>query len=157
MSRWAVALLSLAIGAALGSECTRRQAACDLAQRAVVVVDTLVSRALPARDSVVIRHDTIFLAQSTPGTPGAPGAQMVELPITQAHYATSEAEVWVSGFRPRLDSLRVFMPRLEPAAASMPRSKPRRWHLGVTAGAAVTPAGVQPCVSVGITYSFFSF
>lgn len=151
MSRWAIALMGMALGAVVGAECSR-QGRWEAERRVVVAVDTLVSRRLQVRDSVVVRYDTIYRSAMAAESVRC-DSEAVVVPITQARFATAEAEAWVSGFRPRLDSLRVFMPRLAPAAPA----KPKRWHVGVTAGAAITPKGVQPSVTVGITYSFYSF
>lgn len=144
-------MLSMALGAVLGAECAR-QGRWEAERRVVVGVDTVVSRRLLVRDSVVVRYDTIYQSAMASESIRC-DSEAVVVPITQARYATAEAEAWVSGFRPRLDSLRVFMPRVAPASAP----KPKRWHVGVTAGAAITPRGVQPSVTVGITYSFYSF
>lgn len=150
MNRWAIAALMLALGALLGAECGRRGRGEE--QHRVVVVDTLVHRRLQVRDSVVVRYDTVRLAVAA-AEGGESDTATVKVPITQAHYATAEAEAWVSGFRPRLDSLRVYTPRLVAPAPA----RPKRWHVGITAGAALTPRGVEPSVTVGITYSFYSF
>lgn len=76
----------------------------------------------------------------------------MELPITQLHYADTTYEAWVSGYAPQLDSIYVF-PKRE-IVTTVIKQPPKRWHIGIQAGAGITPCGVQPFVGVGLTYSF---
>lgn len=81
---------------------------------------------------------------------------IVELPIIQRHYADSTYEAWISGYAANLDSIHTYT-RHDYTTVTLPPAKPKRWHLGITAGFAVTPKGVQPYIGGGITYSFKSF
>lgn len=155
--KWAaLALAVFALGALLGAECARHGSGAEPERR--LVVDTVVCRKVRAVDSLVIRYDTIECERKNQGDRrgqiAVVDSSRVEVPITQAHIVTPEAEAWVSGFRPKLDSLRVYQRHWQPVA---PVQKLKRWHVGITAGAAFTPRGVEPCLCVGITYSFFSF
>lgn len=78
----------------------------------------------------------------------------VLVPIVSKVYADSNFRAVVSGFEARLDSLVVY-PRM--AAISPRGSRPDKWALGVTAGACLTPRGISPGVTVGLTYTFLSF
>lgn len=79
----------------------------------------------------------------------------VEIPITQKHYRDSTYEAWVSGYSQRLDSIRVYA-RTETIRVR-DYKPPDRWHLGITAGWAMTPRGMQPYAGIGITYSIISW
>lgn len=83
----------------------------------------------------------------------------VAVPITQRHYSDSLYDAWVSGHDPRLDSLHIRLRTVEhtrtvrvPVAA-----KPKRWGIGVSAGYAATPRGLQPYIGVGVSYSLWEF
>lgn len=84
----------------------------------------------------------------------------------QRVYEGEDYKAWVSGVDPMLDSIAVY--RLSAAAVQMdahgstpagrlPVKDGKRWHLGMFAGCAVTPRGVQPAIGVGISYSFCSW
>ena len=78
-----------------------------------------------------------------------------ELPVVQKHYEDTLYEAWVSGpLDPQLDSIRVYSKRERiPVPVYKP---PKRWHIGISVGWAMTPKGMQPYAGVGITYSLFS-
>lgn len=136
--------------------------------RTVTVYDTIPYYYPVVKDSVVIRYETYRVAMTGDKSPGleqnevssveaeAQDSAIVEFPVIQRHYADSTYEAWISGpIDPRLDSLRVFAPTtIITRSECMPT---KRWHLGVTAGFAFTPKGVQPYLGAGITYSFKSF
>lgn len=116
----------------------------------VLRVDTVVVRVPQAVTRTVVRHDTIRIACS-----GGSDSVDVALPVAQSHYIDPCGEAWVSGWHARLDSMRFY-----PSTVTVTRTQtatPRRWHIGVTAGATATAHGVAPGISVGVTYSFFSF
>ena len=80
----------------------------------------------------------------------------VAVPITQAHYADSAYEAWVSGYRPRLDSIRLFNSTVERTVTNtVYRDRPdsRRWSVSLQAGYGITPKGAQPYVGVGVGWS----
>lgn len=67
----------------------------------------------------------------------------VVLPIEEREYAGDGYRAVVSGYSPRLESLRIE----QPAAP-----KNRRWSIGLQAGYDLTPAGAQPYIGVGISF-----
>lgn len=116
----------------------------------VLRVDTVLVSVPQAVTRTVVRHDTIRIACS-----GGSDSIDVALPVTQSHYTDPHGEAWVSGWHARLDSMRLY-----PSTVTVTRTQSvpsRRWHLGVTAGVTSTAHGVAPGISVGVTYSFFSF
>lgn len=109
------------------------------------------------KDSVCSDSVNHVYGSGAGGEPRCSGdSAIVDLPILQRHYADSTYEAWVSGpVDPRLDSVRVFARTT--IVTRREWKSPKRWHLGITAGFAVTPKGFQPYIGVGITYSILSF
>lgn len=112
-----------------------------------------VTRRLPlaVRDSTPFTFDTVF--DRTLSVPAPPDSADVIVPIVSKVYSDSNFRAVVSGFEPKLDSL-VFYPK---AIAGVPRKPISRWSLGITAGACVTPCGISPGITLGLTYSFATF
>ena len=80
----------------------------------------------------------------------------VALPVERAEYAGETADgaawrAWLSGYRPRLDSLAVSWPERTVT------ERRGRWSVGITAGAGWTRGGFGPYIGVGLTYSLWSF
>lgn len=88
-----------------------------------------------------------------------PDSVAIELPVLQRHYRDSVYEAWVSGpVDPRLDSVYVFPRREYVTIRSVsPQTKPKRWHVGISAGYAATRRGLDPYIGIGVTYSLWSF
>lgn len=79
----------------------------------------------------------------------------VEIPITQREYEGEGYRAWVSGYDPRLDSLRVYAPTT--IITKREWKPPKKWHIGPTIGYGYTPHGFEPYIGVSITYSILSF
>lgn len=75
----------------------------------------------------------------------------VRIPITSVLYKGEGYRARVSGYRPQLDSLVI------DRVTVTERLKPKRWAIGVQAGVAATPRGVQPFVGIGVTYKLIEF
>lgn len=94
------------------------------------------------RDTIVarfpcVRRDTVCLTDTVE----------VLVPIEQREYADSNYRAWVSGYRPRLDSLVLINRNLE-----LQQNKfLNRFSVGIHAGIGLTPKGVQPYVGVGVS------
>ena len=111
-----------------------------------------IPRQYPAAATSTTVPDTISTSLYDPGT----DSLQVELPVIRRHYRDSTYEAWVSGpVDPRLDSLRVFAPTTVVTRREV--KPPDRWHLGISAGYAVTPKGMQPYIGIALTYSLISF
>ena len=70
----------------------------------------------------------------------------VPVDITQREYRTDSYRVWVSGYRPALDSIWVYPEKV------YIKEKARRWGIGVSAGYGIGKDGLSPYVGVGVYY-----
>lgn len=82
------------------------------------------------------------------------------LPVQQRHYKGEDYEAWVSGYRPRLDSLYVF-PQTRYVTGTIFVDSRKRWGIGIQAGYGVALSGGKPVLSpyigVGISYDLIRF
>lgn len=84
-----------------------------------------------------------------------PDSVEVSLPVERVRYAGDRYEAWVSGYRPSLDSLRIYgEDKVVSSVIARGRRTRRRWGFGAAAGVAVTFKGIGPGIVVGLTYSF---
>lgn len=131
-------------------------------EKTVTTYDTIPYHVAVARDSVVVRYEAHRLPvaevkrDTVRDTVITVDSANVIIPITQKEYQDSTYHAWISGYAVSLDSIYTYT-RHEYTTVQLPSPKPKRWHLGITAGFAMTPKGFQPYVGAGITYSFKSF
>ena len=104
----------------------------------VTRVDTML---VPVRDTVTV-HDTVYM--------------LIER--EQRHYHGDDYDAWVSGWRPALDSIRVY-PQTKYITAesiSVTSRKCSRWGLGIQTGYGIGVSSGQvkafPYIGVGISY-----
>ena len=124
----------------------------------VTVTDTVRITQLQARDSIVLRQEMVRIPVYYHDT--LLDTVRIEVPIQQWHYQTPQADVWVSGLNARLDSIYCYQPvTRETVTELVPVEKQTSpWALGITLGAGITPThGVQPTLTVGITYNLWRF
>ena len=86
-------------------------------------------------------------------TDDTPDSINVQIPITQKVYEDSTYKAFVSGYNASLDSFYIY-PQTKIITII---EKPKRWHIGITAGYGITPKGLQPYLGLGCTYTFISF
>ena len=105
----------------------------------VEIIDTLLLP-VPITDTLML-HDTVF----------------VHLPIEQRQYSDPRYTAWVSGYRPKLDSIHIFQQTQYITKEVKVATKPKRWGIGLQAGYGVSlhngkvfPA---PYIGVGLSYS----
>lgn len=123
----------------------------------LIVTDTVTERyPVPVRETVtdtmlVAVLDTVMLRDTT----------YVVLGMTQRYYGGPDYEAWISGYRPRLDSIRVFPRTVYINSSTVSRDPVRRWGIGIQAGYGIGLSGGQvrafPYIGVGISYNFFRF
>lgn len=154
----AVLLLGFAVGwIARGGISNEAIVAADT----VTVVDTIPYYRPVSRDSTVVRYETVRLCVTdtvrvTVGdTVRVADSVEVIVPITQKVYADSLYRAYVSGYRPRLDSIFIY-PRTRYVTVTR-QAKPQRWGIGVQAGYGVGRGGTGPYVGIGVSYNLFTF
>lgn len=133
------------------------------AHETVVRLDTLV-----VRDTVLERHpvyvertvtDTMLMALTD--TVRVSDTVYVRLPREQKRYADTNYAAWVSGYRPRLDSIEVYpVTRYVTKEIILP-TPAKRWGIGIQAGYGIGLAGGKatgvPYIGVGISYNILTF
>ena len=77
----------------------------------------------------------------------------IEIPMEQKHYADSTYDAWVSGYKPSLDSLKIY----STSKIITIRDKRKPWSIGPQAGLGVGLSGLTPYIGIGITYSIWEF
>lgn len=106
-------------------------------------VDTML---VAVRDTVVVR-DTAF----------------VVIGREQRYYESKDYRVWISGYKPHLDSVEVFPQTkyIHTTKETISRTRAKRWGIGIQAGYGVSIAGGKimpsPYIGVGISYDFIRF
>lgn len=109
----------------------------------VAVTDTLRLPVL-TRDTLML-HDTV----------------LVHLPIEQRQYGDPRYTVWVSGYRPQLDSIQINQRTEYITKEITPHQKPKRWGIGLQAGYGVSIHNGQvlpaPYIGVGVSWNFLQF
>lgn len=122
-------------------------------------IDTIeVEKPVP-RDSLVIRYETRYLPIAKPAKPSERDTLVVKdttvihdsvyvaIPITQKHYQKEQYEAWVSGFEPKLDSLRIYAPT---NVVKVPQVKNRWVETTVGLHGGVSYANGKPFSYIGI-------
>ena len=168
----------------------------SLALAAALIQSRHTSRSTPlpevqtVTDTLIIR-DTVHIALPTPQTtdtigsitipvtaPALPDRHTdtlhitdtiyIRLPIEQRYYTGPHYEAWVSGHRPRLDSLRIRTEALRlttattvtHTATTAQQPKPERWGIGIHLGYGITIAPqpqLRPYIGIGISYNLITF
>lgn len=125
-----------------------------------VFIDTPIPK-----DSIVLRYETIKVPildtiRTTVADTLSMDSIAVEIPITQKIYQDSTYQAWVSGYKPSLDSIRIFQPITtitRTITNTEVRYKSKRWGVGVQAGIGLTPNKVEPYIGIGIHYNILSW
>lgn len=155
--------LGFLLGWACRSDYDRRSGGGDVAYTdTVTVIDTIPYRYPVPRDSAVVRYETVRLMVADTAritiTDTVRVADSVEVvvPITQRVYSDSTYRAYVSGYRPRLDSIFVY-PRTSYITTTV-KEKPKRWGIGLQAGYGYSPGNsMSPYLGIGVSYNLFMF
>ena len=81
----------------------------------------------------------------------------VQVPIEQKVYSDSNYTAWVSGYRPRLDSISITHTEVSFHNRLVNNNGSKRLYLGIQVGYGITPRGMQPYLGFGVSYNFFGF
>lgn len=125
-----------------------------------VFIDTPIPR-----DSTVLRYESIKVPvldtiRITVADTLLSDSVTVKIPISQKVYQDSTYQAWVSGYKPSLDSIRIFQPITtitRTITNTEVKYKSKRWGVGVQAGLGITPTKVEPYIGIGVTYNIFSW
>ena len=113
-------------------------------QPVFVAIDRVDTMLIAIRDTVTV-HDTSYVVVGR----------------EQKHYRGDDYEAWVSGYRPALDSIRVFPETRYITKEVKVQRKPTRWGIGIQAGYGVSlPDGkpqMAPYIGIGISYNLIRF
>ena len=97
---------------------------------------------LPIHDTVTYAvHDTLHQTDSV----------LVEVPITEKHYAASDYRATVRGFQPELVDIWI---RQKEVQITTPYRKRWGFTIGPQVGYGITPKGGQPYAGIGVTYGY---
>lgn len=115
-------------------------------ERPVYYATTVVDTVLVAVTDTVRLRDTLYM----------------EIEREQRAYRDTTYEAWVSGYRPALDSIRIYSPvRCVTVTERVPVEVSRKWSLSITAGYGATLSGNQiklaPFIGAGISYNILSW
>lgn len=125
---------------------------------------------------VLVAHDTVRIVSPAPALVRDVTAETARLPVvsepeagcdsaevyvprSQAVFAGESYRAYVSGYRPRLDSL-VMLRSTTAVSVSAPTASVRResrFSIGLQAGYGITPKGLQPYVGVGVSVRLAAF
>ncbi|HIZ86599.1 MAG TPA: hypothetical protein IAC03_00335 [Candidatus Coprenecus pullistercoris] len=154
--------IGLVLGCILASVFLRQCVRCDTEKvetisDTLIIVDTVTERyPVPIKETVtdtvlVAVRDTVMLRDTA----------YIVLGMTQRYYRGPGYEAWVSGYRPRLDSCRVFPSTVYINSSTVSREPVRRWGLGIQAGYGMGLSDGQvkafPYIGVGISWNFIRF
>lgn len=151
-------ILGVIIGAFLLSLFWRR-----CADNTKVVTDTIfkvikVDRPI-LRESTIVRYEVVQLpiAKDTICVSDTiKDSVFVQMPIEQKVYSDSNYTAWVSGYRPRLDSISITHQEVSYKLVNNSKGS-KRLYLGIQVGYGITPRGMQPYLGLGVSYNFFGF
>lgn len=148
----AVLLIGLVIGFVFGMLAAEKPETAST----VTVTDTIPYYKPVAKDSLVIRYETVKLPAVRDTVRDSliykdtlvHDSVNVILPITQKKYEDSTYTAWVSGFRPNLDSINIYRKTVYKTITE----KPVRWGIGLVGGYGYGTKGTTPFIGVGIYY-----
>ncbi len=121
-------------------------------------------RVLTRRDTVRIETprpvyrrvvDTVVVSLPLVADTGA--VADVVVPLEQAVYGGVDYKVYVSGYRPRLDSLQFVASECIHTTIMPAVIRSKRFSVGIQAGYGITPRGFQPFLGVGVSLKIVEF
>lgn len=152
-----VYIIGVIIGAFLLSLLWRR-----CADNTEIVTDTIikvikVDRPI-VRESTIVKYEVVRLPIVTNDTicvsDTIKDSVFVQIPIEQKVYSDSNYTAWVSGYRPRLDSISITHKEVSFHKLVNNSKGSKRLYLGIQVGYGITPRGMQPYLGLGVSYRF---
>ena len=123
------------------------------ASRQAVIIEKRVDTLRIRTPEIVVIHTLGKVQASLPLANDSTDSAVVAMPVQQAVYSDSNYTAYVSGYRPKLDSLIMIksINTVHFSADNRP-SRLSRWSIGLQAGYGITPCGPQPYFGVGIAF-----
>lgn len=152
-------LLAFASGCNLGRKRAPAASTMAKAQRDTLIIrDTLTIHEpewhiLRIVDTIMVAvHDTVVRSDTT----------FIVIDREQRHYKGDGYEAWVSGYRPELDSLRIFIENRYVTNNIIQTPLQKRWGIGIQAGYGVSAGAnntlhLSPYIGIGISYNICHF
>lgn len=129
--------------------------------RDTVTVETLIHDTVPVDRPVYIKEKVVEnIYVPVVDTLRYHDTCFVVLPRSQREYADSLYTAWISGYDPRLDSIRIVRTLHMVTNTVTVKEPPKRWGLGVAAGYGLTLAPqpqLSPFIGVGVSYNLVSW
>lgn len=153
--KYLIYILGLIFGAFLVSLLWRR-----CADNTEVVSDTIikvikVDRPI-VRESTIVKYEVVQLPvvnDTICVSDTIKDSVFVEVPIEQKVYSDSNYTAWVSGYRPRLDSISITHQEISYKLVNNSKGS-KRLFIGIQVGYGITPRGMQPYLGLGVSYKF---
>ena len=149
-------LLAVAGFFILGWDCARRRYDKPSERPDTVLVEKWVRDTVyQPKDSIIVRWKTAYLpvhdTTEVHDTTTIPDSVLVDVPITEKHYASENYRATVRGFNPELVDIWV---KQKETTITIPYRK--RWNItaGPQVGFGITPQGWQPYAGAGITFGY---
>lgn len=142
-----IVLVSLALGFMVGRGCVKTPP-CGPPE---VRVDTLTVRDTVVAYKPVLTVRRVVDTMKVPVPVRDTDTVFVQIPREQLEWTDSLATVWVSGYRPGVDSVRHYT--ATQIITVTERMSAPRWALGIQAGVGAGRSGLTPYVGVGVTYN----
>ena len=142
-----IVLVSLALGFMVGRGCVKTPP-CGPPE---VRVDTLTVRDTIVAYKPIVTVRRVVDTMEVPVPVRDTDTVFVQLPREQLEWTDSLATVWVSGYRPAVDSVRHYT--ATQIITVTERTPAPRWALGIQAGVGAGRTGLTPYVGVGVTYN----
>lgn len=144
-----IIVLSLALGFIAGRGCVKTPP-CEPPE---VRVDTLTVRDTIVAYKPILTVRRVVDTMTVPVPVRDTDTVFVSLPREQLEWSDSLATIWVSGYRPAVDSVRHYTQTQIITVTE--RTPAPRWSLGIQAGVGAGRAGLTPYVGVGVSYNIF--
>lgn len=133
-------------------QCSRQPEPSVMVERDTVWKDTTIYQPQPTETVDIGKMVYIKVAVAQPQTQHDTIHDSIEvpLPIVQKRYDDSLYTAWVSGFRPNLDSIRLYLPTITETITNTIVKPAPRLSVGVQTGAGVGIITRQPDFYIGV-------
>lgn len=151
-----IACLFVLMGVGIGKECGQKEPIINVVEKVdtlficdtikvtepLYVKERIVDSVLVAVTDTIVRNDTTFIT----------------LPRQERKYQSPQFQAWVSGYDPKLDSIKLYQTTktITKEIPVIQKQKPR-FSLGITGGYGAGKDGLTPFVGVGLTYNLLSW